>query len=86
MGKNLTTREGFLNRNVDGLPEKKCIVNAVTNDVDGEHVLICEWEPKQVSATGLLGTLRLLEGPHKGIGFHAWAQNNSEFIYYQIIK
>lgn len=33
-----------------------------------------------------LGTAKAIEGMYTGVGFHAWNQNDSEFVYYKIIK
>lgn len=37
-------------------------------------------------AKGYQGTAKLLEGKFKGIGYHAWEQNNSEFVYWKEAK
>lgn len=88
--KTLKQKEGYLNRHTDLLPNENAIIEIVHNDVDGEHVYICEWEPfdenkykgLETPSEGYLGTARAVVGEHKGIGFHAWEQNDSEFIYY----
>ena len=93
--KNLEKREGFLNRHVDGLPKQKVVMKVVTNDSQGEHIDLCEWRPfdpknykegVEIPGKDYLGTVKIIEGKFKGIGFHAWDSSNSEFIYYQIIK
>ena len=43
--KNLEQREGFVNRNTNGLPDKTTTMRVVTKDVDGEHIYLCEWKP-----------------------------------------
>jgi len=93
--KNLEKRErdGFLNRHTDGLPKEKAIIKITIEDCEGEQELLCEWKsfcPKDykeedMPAKGYQGTARVVESKHKGIGFHAWTQNNSEFIYYKIV-
>lgn len=91
--KNLKQRKGFINRNIDGLPLKRTIIKVITNDSDGEHVDICNWKPfnpknyaeHQLPSYGYLGTATVVNGQYPGIGFHAWKQNNSEFVYYQIV-
>jgi len=92
--KNLSHREGFLNRHITELPTKKCVMKVVTNDIDGEHIDLCEWEPfdigkyngKTLPAEGYIGTVSVIEGRYIGIGFHAWQQNDSEFIWYSIVE
>ena len=32
---------------------------------------------------GYLGTAKVIEGRYTGIGFHAWEQNDSEFIFHK---
>ena len=91
--KNSQQREGFINRHINGLPDYKCTMRVVTNDVDGEHIYLCEWKPFDKSqytqinmpVKGYLGTASVIEGSYKGIGFHAWEQNNNEFIWYAVI-
>ena len=92
--KNLEKRNGFKNRHLDGLPTEKVNMKVITNDVDGEHIILCEWEPfnkkeynsENVPNDGYLGTVRAIEGHFNGIGFHAWEQNNSEFVYYSVLN
>jgi len=92
--KNLEKRNGFKNRHIDGLPTEKVNMKVVTNDVDGEHIMLCEWKPfnkqeynsENMPANGYLGTVKVIEGQFNGIGFHAWEQNNSEFIYYSVVN
>lgn len=91
--KNSEQREGFLNRHTNGLPDKSCAMRVITKDVDGEHIYLCEWEPfdksqyneSNMTSEGYLGTVRVIEGKYKGIGFHAWEQNNSEFVWYAVV-
>lgn len=93
--KNLQKRKGFKNRHIDGLPTEKVIMKVVTYDVDGETIFICQWQPfdknqysddEIMPHKGYLGTAKVIEEKFNGIGFHAWQQNNSEFVYYQIIN
>lgn len=91
--KNLEDRKGFANRHKTALPKKICLIKVITKDVDGEHTFSCEWNPfnqsqysqSDMPAKGYLGTAKVIEGSSKGIGFHAWEQNNSEFIWYALI-
>jgi hypothetical protein len=86
--KNLENREGYKNRHVHGLPDKATEMKIVTKDVDGENIYFCEWFPADKHNQhheGFLGTARVISGQYKGIGFHAWEQNNSEFVYYQLV-
>lgn len=85
---NLQNRTGFKNRHTDGLPTQKTCMKVVNVDMDGEHILLCEWKPfhkQKTAADGYLGTATVIEKQYNGIGFHAWEQNNSEFIYYSLI-
>jgi hypothetical protein len=91
--KNLEQREGFVNRNTNGLPDKTTTMKVVITDVDGEHICLCEWKPfnksqyseENMPADGYLGTAKVIEGRYTGIGFHAWEQNNSEFVWYAVV-
>jgi hypothetical protein len=91
--KNLDHREGFLNRHVDGLPDQACVIKIVTQDFLGEEINFANWRPyKEGSykgavkpAPGYLGTANWIGGPYDGIGFHAWEQSDSEFVWYKIV-
>jgi len=91
--KNLEQREGFVNRNTNGLPDKKARMKVVTKDIDGEHIYLCEWKPfdksqyskENMPSEGYLGTVTVIDGRYTGIGFHAWEQNNSEFVWYAVV-
>lgn len=92
---NTEPRPGYKNRHVDGLPDKPCYMQII--DSDG-NIYLCEWEPfdeskfkmenykpgKPTPGHGYLGTAKVIGGQHKGIGFHAWDQNDHEFIYYSL--
>lgn len=90
----LKKKNGFKNRHLDGLPDKKVNMKVVINDVDGERIMLCEWNPfnkneyfkSDLPADGYLGTVKVIEDKFNGIGFHAWKQNNNEFIYYSIVN
>lgn len=92
--KNYTEIPGWLNRHTTPMPDKKCVISIITLDVSGEHEDICERKPfvkeeysnENMPAEGYLGTATIIAGKYVGIGFHAWEQNNSEFVYYQILK
>lgn len=87
-------KQGYLNRHTDGLPKEKCLIKIITNDIEGEHIFLCEWIPfnesdyigKVKPNEGFLGTATVIDGKFTGIGFHAWDQNDSEFIWYQIVN
>ena len=89
--RNTEQREGFVNRHTEGLPDKKCLIMVVTKGFSGEHISLCEWKPfdksqyteTTIPAEGYLGTATTIDGEYKGIGFHAWEQNNSEFVWYK---
>lgn len=93
--KNLDEREGFLNRHINPLPtDRICWIRFINKDSDGEHIYIGKWYPKLADnytennqpAEGYLGHVTIV-GPVFGstIGFNAWEQNNSEFIYYNVL-
>jgi hypothetical protein len=83
----------YLNRKNTPLPKKECIIKLKRDDADGEKVYVCKWKPffphnyteENMPAEGYLGTASVIQGRYEGIGFHAWEQNESEFIYYSII-
>lgn len=84
--KNLIEKQGFLNRHLSDLPKQKVKVKILI----GNTIRFCEWFPFNESDChqiekphdGYLGTAKCME---TGIGFNAWAQNNSEFIYYYVV-
>lgn len=88
--KNLEQREGLINRHTHGLPATKCRIIILTEDISGEHRFLCQYTPfdknnyneSNMPAQGYLGTAKVIAGNHKGIGFHCWESNNSEFVYY----
>lgn len=89
--KNLSQKKEFLNRHTDSLPKENCKILIIKKDTDGEHTFICEWNPfdknkyseHDMPCEGYLGTAKVIEGRYTGIGFHAWEQNDSEFIFYK---
>lgn len=94
----MNPKRGFLNRHVVALPKEKATIDIVHSDITypkGETVLRCEWEPfkeedyvnRIYPAEGYLGTANTVDPEFKtSTGFHAWEQNNSEFVYYKIIN
>ncbi|WP_107039950.1 hypothetical protein [Brumimicrobium mesophilum] len=88
--KNTKAKEGWLNRHVDGLPTGKCklIIDLEPFVGPDENAnFLCYWHPvadKEIHTKGYLGTATVGEN-RNGIGFHAWEQNNSEFVYYKIV-
>ncbi len=92
---NLEIMDGFLNRHLDGLPKEKCFVEVVTRDFSGTHIFKGEWRPyddnnprifEDRPSEGYLGTFKVLQEDGFGIGFHAWADSDSEFVYYRVLK
>jgi len=74
----------FKNRHIEPLPSHKCNLYIITTNEETMH--LCEWIPAQPPTnTGWLGTARVIETKYQGIGFHAWRQNDQEFIYYKIV-
>jgi len=92
--RNLNIKKGYKNRHLDGLPEEKEIVWVITMDGDEEVEMLCQWYPYNKDEyvkgfapdVGYLGTMRVIQEEYNGIGFNAWEQNNSEFIYYKKVK
>jgi hypothetical protein len=92
--KNLEKRKYFKNRHTHGLPKKKCLMTILVHEMEKEHFYICEWTPLNkkdylpdtMPSEGYLGTARVVAGKYKGIGFHAWMQNDYEFIWYSLEK
>lgn len=92
--KDTSNRKGFKNRHIEGLPKENCIIKIIYNDFQGDCEMLCEWKPfnksdytkEDMPSNGYLGTARKIVKPFKGIGFHAWEQNNSEFVYYSIME
>jgi hypothetical protein len=88
----LKQREGFTNRHTDGLPKENCLIKIIVKDVGKEFTHVCDWKPYDPSlhgekpAEGYLGTARVVTGRCKGIGFNAWEQNDSEFVWYSKIE
>ena len=84
----------YLNRKETPLPKERALIRILHNDVIMgmlEHV--CEWLPHHPESwphdrpkpdNGYIGTAKVIMGRYKGIGLHAWEQNDSEFIYYEL--
>lgn len=87
--KNFEEREGWNNRWITPLPTEAAPIIILTR-FDEEEYLV-EWTPYDPTnysysnqpADGYLGTASVLTGRFAGIGFHAWEQNDSEFVYWQ---
>lgn len=83
----------YKNRLTEPLPDNRCYIRIIKPDADGHTVFLCDWIPfnpinynkKDMPAQGFLGTAHVIDGPHKGIGFNVWQQNDQEFVYYQIV-
>lgn len=78
------------NRHNKPLPSVKALIRIKHR----EGVFLCRWEPYNPDdyentnqpAEGFLGTAIVLHGEeHAGIGFHAWEQNDAEFVEYTFI-
>ncbi len=91
---NLEHRQGFINRHINGLPKLECAINILVEYPSHEQLISCVWLPFDESiyseteikpSKGYLGTARSIE-QYVGIGFHAWEQNNYEFVYYILDK
>lgn len=90
---NTTPRPGYKNRHVDGLPDKAVNMHIIINDLRGERVYLCKFEPfkpekytrQNMPSDGYLGTATTLDISHN-IGFNVWRQNNHEFVYYSVVE
>lgn len=83
----------YLNRQETPLPQQDCIITILYNSFDGHQEIDCVWCPYDEQAVpahvtkpsdDYLGTAYTIVNPT--IGFHAWRCNDSEFLYYKIIK
>lgn len=88
---NYIPKEDFLNRNKSGLPTEKCRIEIIINSkIAGDELFKCTWIPYNEKLNppkhGYMGTARINSGKFEGIGFHAWEQNDAEFIYYKILN
>lgn len=86
----MSNKDNFVSRFHVPLPNEVCKIKAMIYENDEPVVQICEWKPfnpeeypkDKMPAEGYLGTAKIIEGVFAGIGYHAWRQNNSEFVYY----
>lgn len=76
------TKKTFKNRKIHGLPKSECVIKIIVNNSEGEQTHLCKWNPI-TNEHGLLGTATTIDRK-TNIGFNAWEQNDSEFIYYKI--
>ena len=82
----------LINRHEKGMPLNECKIIIVYHDHSGTQLIPCDWHPfnpdnysdENIPAKGYLGTAEKNTGEHKGIGFHAWEQNDYEFTEYYI--
>ncbi len=87
-------KDNFHNRHTHPLPAKRTLITIIVLEQQKEVKYLCEWNPfdpssyppNDLPAEGYLGTAKVIEGTYKGIGFNVWKQNNSEFIYYQLLN
>lgn len=100
MTKNLNTKAGFKNRHLEPLPDKPAVIEIVFTETNQEKIALCNWNPFHLEewkkgftippdkspAPGFIGTAEVIQGTYPGIGFHAWEQNNSEFVFYNIVS
>lgn len=83
----------LLNRHQHPLPDNQCFIKILVKDGYGEQTHICEWMPFRPESyeahtmpdKGYLGTAYITGGKHKGIGLHAWENNDFEFVYYEVV-
>jgi len=82
-------KKGWINRHYEPLPKyTEGEKNLVIKILHHEGEFLCEYFPHdgvRKVAEGYLGTARVIASQFKGIGFNVWEQNDSEFIYYQLI-
>lgn len=75
------------------MPDNVCKMEIVVTELGKDRKVKVEWHPFEkanynegkMPSTGYLGTA--YETTERGIkiGYHAWRQNDSEFIYFKII-
>jgi hypothetical protein len=95
--KNFNKKPFWRNRHLDPLPKEGCRMQILYKDFDGIYHPKGEWEPVETRketippAEGFLGTFvhevknPIRKSPGVIIGYHAWSQNDSEFVYYRIL-
>lgn len=82
--------EGYVNRHIHPLPNEVCRIVILVKELGVYKEFYCEWEPFDpqqyeqfnMPSENYLGTASTINGETQ-IGFHAWRQNNNEFIYYK---
>lgn len=83
---------GYISRKATPMPDYVCPIYVLKKSENKWEEYLCEWVPTQAlkapeeASEGYLGTASVISGQFKGIGFHAWEQNNSEFIYYRLVE
>jgi uncharacterized phage protein (TIGR01671 family) len=92
--KNLEQKEGFFNRHINPLPKHKAVIKIITKGHNGQFNFVCNWKPfEEIKSeglsikTGYLGTATpnlIQDGEY--FCFHAWEQNDEEFVYYSILE
>jgi len=94
--KNLEKREGYLNRHLNPLPVDNIYpIEFISNNLEGEHIYKGLWYPaladkydeENKPIKNYLGYVKTKE-PHNScdISFYVWEQNDSQFVYYKILK
>ncbi len=87
-------KQDYKNRKIEGLPKKKCKIEIIIESkIYGDEIFKCKWIPFNTDdypkndqpAKGFEGTAKIPSGKFEGIGFHAWEQNDAEFIYYKVL-
>lgn len=88
----LSNYNGWLNRHETNLPKEPKEIAIIKVDSKHWELLVCDWIPfkKELQTNpnskkyvdGYLGTAYTKKEPV--IGFHAWNQNDSEFVWYKI--
>ena len=89
-------RPGYKNRHTDGLPDKTCVMQILILTDLRKDIYLCDWIPARdipvsefisdITGPGYLGTARVITGKYKGIGYHAWEQNDYEWVYYSLFS
>lgn len=82
MKKRIKQRKGFLNRHIDGMPKKKSNIKILYEDIDGDMILDCIWEPDN-DDVAILG---IIKDSNSGSEFEISKKNNHKFIYYKLIN
>ena len=85
-------KKGYKDRRICPLPKIECLIRIL----HGKDLvpIDCLWIPypidcivgENIPPDYYLGIAKSITYPYIGIGFRAWQSNDSEFVYYKVIK